>query len=79
MPGLEATMTELLKRVVSQIELLPAAEQDAIAELMERELEEREWDALLARPEAQRYLAHLVAQADKEDEAGETRELGDDW
>ena len=34
-------MTELLREVVSRIEQLPPAEQDAIAEVMQRELEER--------------------------------------
>ena len=35
-------MTELLREVVSRIERLPPAEQDAIAELMRRELDELE-------------------------------------
>jgi len=72
-------MTELLKRVVSQIELLPAAEQDAIAEMIALELEEREWDALVSRPESQRFLERLAADARKEDAAGETLEVGDSW
>ena len=72
-------MTERLKRVVSQIELLPAEEQDAIAEWIEEELDDREWDALLARPESQRLLTQLAAEARRQDAAGETVALGDDW
>jgi len=72
-------MTELLKRVVSQVELLPAADQDAIAALIAEELEEREWDELISRPESQRFLERLAAEAREEDAAGETIEVGDSW
>ena len=71
-------MTELLNCVVPQVKQFPAEEQDAIAELIAEELEEREWDTLLARPDSQRHLARLAAEARREDAAGETLEWGDE-
>ena len=72
-------MTETLKRVVALIEQLPAEQQDALAEVHERELEEREWDALVATPQSQRLLARLAAEARQEDAAGETLPATDRW
>lgn len=72
-------MTERLRCVVAQIELLPAKQQDAITEAMQRELEEREWDGLVSRPESRRYLDRPVAEAVREDEAGETVGSGERW
>lgn len=60
-------MTDLLRQVVAQVELLPPEEQDALAETMQRALEEREWDALLAKPGSQRFLDELTAEARCED------------
>jgi hypothetical protein len=78
-PDSERTMTELLRQVIARIELLPSEQQDAIAEKMQRELEELEWDALVAKPSSQRYLAHLAAEAREEDAAGLTEESTDRW
>jgi DnaJ-domain-containing protein 1 len=75
----ETTVTELLRRVVEQIEQLPDEQQDAIAEAILRELEEREWDELVAKPSSQRFLEHLVAEAQREDAAGLTQESTDRW
>ena len=72
-------MTDLLKQVVAQVEQLPADQQDELAELLQMELEQREWDALIASPESRRYLAQLVAEAEAEDAAGQTLESGDCW
>lgn len=72
-------MTESLRAVVAEIELLPPEQRDAIAEATRRELEEREWDALLAKPGSRRVLARLAAEARSEDAAGETRESGEPW
>ena len=75
-------MTELLRAVVARIELLPADQQDAIAEVIQRELEEleeREWDALVASPASQRVLEQLATEARREDAAGRARESGDTW
>jgi hypothetical protein len=66
-------MTETLKRVVAQIEQLPPEQQDALAEVMLRELEEREWDALVAQPGSHRFLDRLATEARREDAAGETK------
>ncbi len=68
-----------LKQVVAEIEQLPPAEQDAIAERLRLELEAREWDAIIAKPGSQRFLDHLVAEARREDAAGKTKESGDRW
>lgn len=72
-------MTELLKQVVAQVEQLPSEQQDEIAELMRREREEREWDAIVSTPASQRFLEHLAAEARREEAAGETMESGDRW
>ncbi len=72
-------MTDLFKEVVAQVERLPAEQQDELAELLQRELEEREWDALVASPESLRFLAQLAANARREDAAGETLEADDHW
>ncbi len=72
-------MTEALRRVVALIEQLPPEQQDAIAEAMQRELEEREWDALVAGPASQRFLARLAADARREEAAGQTRPSTDRW
>jgi hypothetical protein len=72
-------MTERLKQVVARVEQLPADQQDELAELLQLELEQREWDALIATPESRRYLAQLVAEAEEEDAAGKTLESGDRW
>lgn len=72
-------MTETLRRVVAQIEQLSPEQQDAIAEAMERELEEREWEALVAKPGSQRFLDRLAAEARHADATGQTRESTDRW
>jgi hypothetical protein len=69
MAPMEAAMTETLRRVVAQIEQLPPEQQDALAEIMFRELEEQEWDALVAKPGSQRFLARLATEARREDAA----------
>lgn len=70
-------MTDTLKRVMAQIEQLPPEQQDAIAEVIERELEEREWDVMVATPASQRFLQELAGEGRREDAAGETLELTD--
>ncbi len=72
-------MTETLRRAVAQVEQLSPDQQDAIAELMMRELEEREWDALVTSEASQDYLRRLVAEARAEDAAGETQDSTDRW
>ena len=48
--GRRDKLTETLRRVVSEIERLPADEQDRIAHELQVRLEEREWDALVRSP-----------------------------
>ena len=72
-------MAETLRRVVAQIEQLPPEQLDAIAEVMERELEEWEWDVLVAVPDSQRFLARLATEARREDAVGQTRPSTDHW
>ena len=74
-----ATMTELLRRVVGELERLSPEQQDASAEVIQREIEEREWGAIAAKPGSQRFLEPLATEARREDAAGETRESGDRW
>ena len=72
-------MTETLKRVVAQIELLSPEQQDAIAEIMLPELEEREWDDLVAKPGSHRFLEQLADEARRENRTGEAQESTDCW
>ena len=72
-------MTETLRRVVEQIEQLPPQEQDAIAEIIERELADRKWDALFASPASERFVNRLVSDAKREQAAGLVRESTDRW
>ena len=72
-------MTDLLKQVISRVELLPEQQQNTIAEAIERELEELGWDALVASPASQRFLDELAAGAHRDHAAGLTRESTDRW
>lgn len=72
-------MTETLKKVVDQVKQLPPEVQDAIAEVIERELADRKWDALFASPASERFLDRLEAEARREDAAGLTQESTDRW
>jgi DnaJ-domain-containing protein 1 len=72
-------VTDLLKQVMSRVELLPEHQQDAIAEAIQRELEELEWDALVSTPNSQRFLDELAAEARREHAAGLTVESTDRW
>jgi len=72
-------MTELLRQVILKIERLPAEEQDAIAEAMQRELKEREWNSITSKPTSHRLLDSLAAEAREEDANGETEESGERW
>ena len=64
-------MRRLLRPVVTM------DEQDAIAEQLLRELEQREWAAIVAKSGSQRFLDQLAAEARREDAAGETRDSGE--
>jgi hypothetical protein len=66
-------MTERLQHVLEQVQQLPDKEQDELASLIEEELAEREWDALLARPGSRAFLKQLVAEGLAEYEAYDKR------
>ena len=70
-------MTEHLREVVARIERLPAEQQDAIASWIDRELEEREWETLVASPASQRLLEALAAEGRAAAAVGQTRESGE--
>ena len=69
-------MTEALEKAISEVQQLPEADQNAMAQLILEELEdERRWDAAFARsPEV---LEKLLAEAEAEDAAGLTRDCND--
>ncbi len=72
-------MTEALRAVLDEIEKLPEEEQNRLAELLEREVEEREWEAITSKPGSERFLSKLVEEALEEDRAGRTVESDDNW
>ncbi len=68
-------IVEELRQVMEQVQQLPEDAQRHIAALIEAELEEREWDALVSTPESQRFLAMLAEEARQETAEGTTRDL----
>lgn len=67
-------MTKLLEKAISAARRLPAAEQDAVAAIILKELEsEQRWADLFAK--SQDALARLAAEALDEHAAGKTRPL----
>lgn len=72
-------MTEALRNVMAEIERLPETEQDEIAEQLQVELEQREWDALVSSPASLAMLREMAAEAIGEDERGETRDIEDSF
>lgn len=72
-------MTEALERAFREAQQLPEREQGEIAALVEQKLADIRWDALLARPESDKLLREMAAEAITEDDAGLTRESGETW
>jgi hypothetical protein len=72
-------VNKTLRRLVDRVEQLPPERQDAVTEMVERELEEAEWDLLLSSPASQRFLTRTAEEARKEHAAGLTVESDDDW
>ena len=60
-------MTERLQHVIAQLEQLSEEDQDHIAAMIQKELDERSWDALVSTPESQRFLAQLADEIRKAD------------
>jgi hypothetical protein len=69
-----SNMTKRLEQAMAKVEILPEAEQDAIAEIVLNEIAaERSWDAAIARsPEK---LGKLADMAWREHEMGQSEEL----
>lgn len=68
-------MNERLRAVVERVEHLPDAEQEALAELLEEELEEREWEALTQRSGARAFHDQLRAELRDAETKGELEEI----
>ena len=67
-------MTALFATAVDRVSVLPADQQDTLAQILLDELEdEARWDASFAK--SQDVLAALAAEAMAEHRAGETRDL----
>lgn len=75
-PGVD-DMTERLQHALERVQQLPDEEQDHLASLIEEELDELEWDALLQKPGARAFLKELVEEGRAEHAAGATEEIGD--
>ncbi len=71
-------MNERLRAVVDRVEKLPDADQEALAELLEEEMEEREWEALTRRPGAHAFHDQLRAELREAEERGELEEVEGD-
>ena len=70
-------MTQLLEEALAKVQQLPAAEQDAIAQIILDELaDEQRWDAAFAR--SQDTLSRLAAQARADIREGKIKPLGMD-
>jgi hypothetical protein len=70
-------MTERLQHVLERVRDLPDDEQDHLAALLEEELDEREWDALLDKPGSRTFVKRLVEEGKAVHAAGATEEIGD--
>lgn len=69
-------MTEQLQQAIDRLQQLPAEAQNAIAERILDDLDEREWDEIISKPRVQQRLAELADMALRAHQAGETREGG---
>jgi hypothetical protein len=72
-------MTSLLAQVMAKVEQLSPEQQDALADVILLELEEREWYALVSAPGSARFLQQLKAEAEQEDRTGTAVTSNDRW
>lgn len=72
-------MTGLMSEAITKMKQLTPKQQDEIAEMILLELEEREWDVLLASPGSDRFLARLKAEAEQEIRDGTILPSTDRW
>ena len=67
-------MTKLLERAISEVSKLPEEEQDALASvIMEEMVAGKQWTRSFSN--SQDFVEEMVEEAEKEYEAGETRDL----
>jgi hypothetical protein len=69
-------MVEELRRAIEHAQQQPEDIQRRIAELIELQLEEQEWDALTSSAASQAYLARLSREIDEQEVAGEVEDGG---
>jgi DnaJ-domain-containing protein 1 len=69
-------MVDELRQAIAQAEQEPEEVQRRIAQLIQEEIEEREWDTLVATPESQQFLTELAAETREAIAKGETEEGG---
>jgi hypothetical protein len=69
-------MTEQLQYAVNAAQQLSADDQNAIAARILREIEDLEWERLLATPESDAFLDRLEEEALREYQEGRTEEGG---
>lgn len=64
-----------LRRIFERAERQPESVQRQIAQLIEAELEQTEWESIVSSSESQEFLTELAAEARAEIVAGKTRDL----
>lgn len=69
-------LRQALERMNQVLDQLPVETQLRIAAIIEEELEQQEWDALVSSPRSREFLHRLIAEAEAEDAAGESEEGG---
>jgi hypothetical protein len=68
-----------MAEAIAKLERLTPEQQDELAEMILLEIEEREWDELVASPGSNRFLAGLKAEADQEIRNGTVLPSIDRW
>lgn len=69
-------MTSQLERAIERLQQLPLEEQNAIAERILEEIDEREWDKIISTPHVQQAIIELAEEAKQQEAAGEIEEGG---
>jgi len=71
-------MNPRLQAVIDRAEKLPDADQEALAAVIEEELEECEWEALTQRPGSRAFHDELRAELREAEERGKLEEIKGD-
>jgi hypothetical protein len=73
-------MSDLFQQVLEQVKKLSPEKQQALAEMIELTLEEREWDALTQKPGARAFHDALREELRQAEASGEVEDItGDNW